>query len=1042
MFAPQHLEPDELEYELNRFGVNGYTGTRRNKAKILVDAMAEFQRLGREPEGSPWPLERDLQSARVSLAEVNVALRDPHNSAARDFDGIRGRLRHLQERARRMAGREAELIDIVEFRSHIQTALDELSRQNQSRSRIMNRSHPSIRHRSLSDARGENRTGDDQRLQGPQMRERSLPRISLQAPNEETAHDLLHSTGVAMEIGPRPRSPHRPPSVADVTEEENAHGGGEEEAQEDAFIGRGPVISPIPNNFGQAQSEHRTEQNRDGNRNGTHERQSEPLAIRNPGAPNAGAFPRRTLLEQAVDSARARGFQPPPNLTHPHLADPFFQEADMPWESATTMARINQVRRLLAGAAPAPNRIPIPSQIAGGRQLRRAQINEPLAIPVRTVTTRQPSRDISTDPPRRSHEIRTDAPTVGRPTASHSTVAHTVGVYEDLADGRIDRTYAARARGTQHPLSGRNERMVNATEQEPRRVRYDLDEYENYLPEPEAARQSRPLRAGSDPNLVRRRLSPFASEPERELDNRRRTDYAPNDNSHNEHRQAPHRQLCGRQYDDDYESDLRWAERQYAEEDASGRRQAVRNDWPRPNDNREARRDVRENSRWPHNDGRRISRDPIRRMHGNAYNDEWPNGQEQEHDRHRGTSHWGRLDMPREIPGRRSRSHEDFQAYDVYDRAYDRSRPLHVAQHQPDAFRQRRREEYDEPWNGRIADDEWALYEDQRYDGPHDQRRPLEFGYHRRAIPVNKWRILFSGQTNRERNELSIHEFLAQINMFRHSEGIQEAELLRQVIHLLRGDALAWYETVYYTIYTWREFVMALKRKFLPHDYSFSLLDEIARRYQGQSEAVGLYINDMERKFRAMPKPMDEAHRVFMIRKNLLPSYREAIAASRTSTVTQLEEVCRLVEGTLLASRRPNNSFGQHGRGMPDRRPRQYVAELASDASEGSDPSESGDEADVYAVEKRIYKEKGKIKSRKDTEKRNNAYAKFMETAQCFNCSEKGHGWKECTKARERHFCFVCGAKDQRAKDGHECKAPKNGPTGSDNKSEPSAKST
>lgn len=65
---------------------------------------------------------------------------------------------------------------------------------------------------------------------------------------------------------------------------------------------------------------------------------------------------------------------------------------------------------------------------------------------------------------------------------------------------------------------------------------------------------------------------------------------------------------------------------------------------------------------------------------------------------------------------------------------------------------------------------------------------------HRRSVPVNQWKISFSGEPNSaNRNDLSIHDFIEQRNMFRIAEKIPENDLLSQEVHLLSEKARAWY---------------------------------------------------------------------------------------------------------------------------------------------------------------------------------------------------------------------------------------------------------
>lgn len=102
----------------------------------------------------------------------------------------------------------------------------------------------------------------------------------------------------------------------------------------------------------------------------------------------------------------------------------------------------------------------------------------------------------------------------------------------------------------------------------------------------------------------------------------------------------------------------------------------------------------------------------------------------------------------------------------------------------------------------------------------------------RKSVPVNQWRISFSGEEKSEvKTDLNIHDFLEQVEMFSRAENIPEPELLRQIVHLLHGRARAWYQNVYRQIFSWQQFIQAIKEKFLPLDNLFNLLLEMENRF-------------------------------------------------------------------------------------------------------------------------------------------------------------------------------------------------------------------
>lgn len=293
----------------------------------------------------------------------------------------------------------------------------------------------------------------------------------------------------------------------------------------------------------------------------------------------------------------------------------------------------------------------------------------------------------------------------------------------------------------------------------------------------------------------------------------------------------------------------------------------------------------------------------------------------------------------------------------------------------------------------------------------------------RKPVPINRWKICFSGDSNTSRGELTIHDFLAQVEMFRESESIPEVEMVRQVIHLLRGPALLWYQTVYTSIYSWSQFVSRLKAKFLPNDYNYALLGEIERRMQGENEPVGLYVSDMERKFRAMPVPVGEAHRVYYIRRNLKKQLKRLIAVADAATVTELEDVCKRAEtnGDLEEVAPTPKAVKPWNKRREGR-----VETVAGNLEDESDCDEEDDYTSVHEAQG-TGSHRNRLSNRKPTMVSKGVQSIGGEQ-RCYNCEGKDHGWRDCKQEKTRNFCYWCGKKDTIATEEHGC--PKNGQKG------------
>lgn len=310
-----------------------------------------------------------------------------------------------------------------------------------------------------------------------------------------------------------------------------------------------------------------------------------------------------------------------------------------------------------------------------------------------------------------------------------------------------------------------------------------------------------------------------------------------------------------------------------------------------------------------------------------------------------------------------------------------------------------------------------------RGDRPDENRnRPHARARHndrQKTVPINQWRISFSGDANStNKNDINLHNFLEQIDMFRRAGRIEEDDLLLQVCHLLNGSARAWFQNVYRDIHTWRAFERAIKAKFLATDYNFSLIAEVENRRQGKTEPVSTFINEMELKFRAMPIPMSDAHKLYIIQRNLLPSFTFTVAAQNPRSIRDLEAICKRLESarTMLSNREQNQAKASTTRDKPKYRSVNAVSELKE--NETSSERESEDETDnkgICAVSNRESASKRSTsKPVRSADKKTLAKEKSSEKSPagnveaCYNCKADGHIQRDC-KEPMRKRCFKCG---------------------------------
>lgn len=265
--------------------------------------------------------------------------------------------------------------------------------------------------------------------------------------------------------------------------------------------------------------------------------------------------------------------------------------------------------------------------------------------------------------------------------------------------------------------------------------------------------------------------------------------------------------------------------------------------------------------------------------------------------------------------------------------------------------------------------------EDPYFDPDADFRAPYPRPAYK-SVPVNHWKVYFSG----DGQGLHLFDFLSQVRMLQRSERIPDRELLPMMVHLFTGRAKNWYGRWSDTIHTWNDLEDALKAEFLPENYSFIMLEKITSRKQKAGESIGEFLALMQSQFMWLGIPIDDLHKVFIVRNNLLPKYAQSIAAFEIRNLAELAQVCRRVESATqsvsmnLPFESPNYSRCTAPR-------TKNVNEVEQEEVQ---PECSGEVCTIGKF--------GQVK--------------------CYNCQKNGHVFRTCMKPREGVFCYGCGGKN------------------------------
>lgn len=175
---------------------------------------------------------------------------------------------------------------------------------------------------------------------------------------------------------------------------------------------------------------------------------------------------------------------------------------------------------------------------------------------------------------------------------------------------------------------------------------------------------------------------------------------------------------------------------------------------------------------------------------------------------------------------------------------------------------------------------------------------------HKLKVPVHKWDIKFSGK----KGTLSAVDFINRVNDYQVSKHVTDEELFSSFSDLLEGDAYTWFRALRNlgprAPCTWTD----LKGKLLIdyeknlQDFMFDLEHSIRVCVQTEDVSVIVFFALIEEKFVQLCtfKLISQDEQVRIIRRNLLPAYREALAFQSFATVDDLKMACKQLEEIYL----------------------------------------------------------------------------------------------------------------------------------------------
>lgn len=274
-----------------------------------------------------------------------------------------------------------------------------------------------------------------------------------------------------------------------------------------------------------------------------------------------------------------------------------------------------------------------------------------------------------------------------------------------------------------------------------------------------------------------------------------------------------------------------------------------------------------------------------------------------------------------------------------------------------------------------------------------------------KSVPVHMWKIYFSG----DGKGLHLYDFLSQIAMYRRSEQVSDNEMLASIVHLLCGRARLWYQAEYDTIYTWEDLVAGLKREFLPPNYNFVLLNDISNRMQKSHESSAEYMTHMQSLFKWVATDLSEAHKLFIVQKNLLPKYAIGVSTRDIRTLAELSEVCRRMDSVFRQTQVqiPFQDAQNYTQYRSYQRPREIHEMYNVDEPIYDAVNVDGEQQECCEIRRRRIFENHSNRHQSANQIAKSADATKETT--CWNCDRNGHSFSDCDQPRLKKFCFRCG---------------------------------
>lgn len=289
----------------------------------------------------------------------------------------------------------------------------------------------------------------------------------------------------------------------------------------------------------------------------------------------------------------------------------------------------------------------------------------------------------------------------------------------------------------------------------------------------------------------------------------------------------------------------------------------------------------------------------------------------------------------------------------------------------------------------------------------------------RKSRPVSEWNIRYDGKDNGQ----GLMRFIRETEFLARSENISKRELYRSAIYLFQGPAKIWFMAGVENeeFESWDELVREMKKEFLSPDHDHVSEIRAISRKQGSKEKFQDYLQEMQKIFNSLTKPITEGKKFEIVFRNMRSDYKGHAVASNIDNLADLKQFGRKLDATFWykyntvteeTTRNRANVSEVHTGTRPKSKPetdrkfiktRNFYRSAKTDVSEDEKPPKKPRETPKATPESGSKPPKNPDILKVLVDK----YRPPIDGT-CFNCRLEGHHQKECDRPRHK-FCGRCG---------------------------------